>query len=85
MRALVWLAVVVGVAIPFSVPAQAADGCSYDYYGRLYCMPGARPGLPYGYGRGYYREYDYYVRRPHRRCPRGWTVQDGVCKPYRGY
>jgi hypothetical protein len=29
-----------------------------------------------GYGRGYY---DY------RSCPRGFTVQDGVCKPYRGY
>jgi hypothetical protein len=28
------------------------------------------------YGRGYY---DY------RSCPRGLTVQDGVCKPYRGY
>jgi hypothetical protein len=29
-----------------------------------------------GYGPGYY---DY------RDCPRGYTVQDGVCKPYRGY
>jgi hypothetical protein len=28
------------------------------------------------YGRGYY---DYAP------CPRGFTVQDGVCKPYRGY
>ena len=25
-----------------------------------------------------------YDRRP-LRCPRGYTVQDGVCKPYRGY
>ena len=33
------------------------------------------------------RRYDdgrYYDRRP-ARCPRGYTVQDGVCKPYRGY
>ena len=33
----------------------------------------------------YYREYDRpryrYSRKP---CPRGYTVQDGVCKPYRG-
>jgi hypothetical protein len=33
-------------------------------------------GPHYGYGRGYY---DYAP------CPRGFTVQDGVCKPYRGY
>jgi hypothetical protein len=30
----------------------------------------------YDDGRGYY---DYAP------CPRGFTVQDGVCKPYRGY
>jgi len=30
----------------------------------------------YDEGRGYY---DYAP------CPRGFTVQDGVCKPYRGY
>jgi cell division protein FtsI/penicillin-binding protein 2 len=30
----------------------------------------------YGYAPGYY---DYAP------CPRGFTVQDGVCKPYRGY
>ncbi|MGA9894034.1 MAG: hypothetical protein WBQ55_17175 [Xanthobacteraceae bacterium] len=29
-----------------------------------------------GYGPGYYG---------YRDCPRGYTVQDGVCKPYRGY
>jgi hypothetical protein len=36
-----------------------------------------------GYG-GYYRGYGggYYGGSP---CARGWTVQDGVCKPYRGY
>ena len=46
-----------------------------------------------------YRDYDdddrYYRRRSYRRpsnvdcygrvCPRGYTVQDCVCKPYRGY
>ena len=35
----------------------------------------------YGYGR-YYRGYRGYAYSP---CARGWTVQDGVCKPYRGY
>jgi hypothetical protein len=35
----------------------------------------------------YYRGYEYdrparYRRNP---CRRGFTVQDGVCKPYRGY
>jgi hypothetical protein len=33
-------------------------------------------GPRYEEGRGYY---DYAP------CPRGFTVQDGVCKPYRGY
>ena len=37
-----------------------------------------------GYGYGYYgRGYGgYYGGSP---CPWGFTVQDGVCKPYRGY
>jgi hypothetical protein len=35
----------------------AADGCSYDAYGQLYCERGARPGVPY------YRDYDYGPRR----------------------
>jgi hypothetical protein len=29
-----------------------------------------------------HHRYRYYRRA---RCPRGYTVQDGVCKPYRGY
>ena len=37
-----------------------------------------------GYGGGYYRGYGggYYGGNP---CALGWTVQDGVGKPYRGY
>jgi hypothetical protein len=35
----------------------------------------------YGYGR-YYRGYRGYAYNP---CGRGWSVQDGRCKPYRGY
>ena len=48
------------------------------YYGGGYY--GAPPPPPRGYyGGGYYR--------PQRwnGCPKGFTVQDGVCKPYRGY
>ena len=35
----------------------------------------------------YYRGYDRPRYRSSRRarCPRGFTVQDGRCKPYRGY
>jgi hypothetical protein len=43
----------------------------YGYY---------RPARPYGYG--------YYLppcAHYGTCCPRGFTVQDGVCKPYRGY
>lgn len=39
-----------------------------------------------GYRRGWDRGYE---RRAYRaragKCPRNYTVQDGVCKPYRGY
>jgi hypothetical protein len=61
--------------------------------------PGYGPGYSPGYGPGYgpapgpyYRseriERGYY--RPGRfrtwnGCQQGWTVQDGLCKPYRGY
>jgi len=33
-------------------------------------------------GRGYYRPGRY---RTWNGCQWGWTVQDGLCKPYRGY
>jgi hypothetical protein len=40
----------------------------------------------------YYRDYGYdggpYAYAPGRTwrgCPRGYSVQDGICKPYRGY
>jgi hypothetical protein len=41
------------------------------------------------YYRDYYNSYGAYSG-PYRyygqpRCPHNWTVQDGVCKPYRGY
>jgi hypothetical protein len=43
------------------------------------------------YRRGYvapryrYQRPRYYARPAYRPCPPRYTVQDGVCKPYRGY
>lgn len=60
-------------------------------YGRRYDGPGYGPPPGYGYR---YRNAPAYVDRhgqqtyypgPRGQCPRGYTVQDGVCKPYRGY
>jgi hypothetical protein len=51
-------------------------------------------GDPYWrYQRRHYRDYRYYdgsyaYSPGYRRwngCPYGYTIQDGVCKPYRGY
>jgi hypothetical protein len=68
------------IAIGGGAPAQAF---SIDAPGvHVHIGPHHRYGGPRyydyapGYGPGYY---DY------RDCPRGFTVQDGVCKPYRGY
>ena len=55
--------------------------------------PGYAPGYGYGpapgpyyrserNGRGYYRPGRF---RTGNGCQQGWTVQDGLCKPYRGY
>ncbi len=78
--------------------ATARDGCGPGFYWDGYrCAPMGRyyrtPGYGYyprGYGGGYYPPgypspacYNYYGRRIC--CPGGYTVQDGVCKPYRGY
>jgi hypothetical protein len=58
------------------------------------CGPGGWRGpygrCQYGHGYGYGRAYGRYGNPdPHCTyagcCPLGWTVQGGVCKPYRGY
>ena len=43
---------------------------------QYYYPPPPPPEEDYGPPPGYYG---------YRDCPRGYTVQDGVCKPYRGY
>lgn len=57
--------------------ASAADGCSFGYRGGVYCAPGARPGVPYGYygygGYPYGRPHAY-----HRRYDPGAAIALGV-------
>jgi hypothetical protein len=61
--------------------AQAADGCGRGFYWNGYrCAPMryyGPPAVEYRAYRGPYRTFN--------GCPRGYTIQDGVCKPYRGY
>lgn len=64
MKTLMLIAVGIAAILGGAQLAQAADGCSYDYSGQLRCMPGAEPGVPYGYNR--YGD-DGYARRGSRR------------------
>lgn len=81
------LLTLVGAAL-FAVIGTA----SAQYYGPGYGVYiGPRYDRDYDEPRYYRRDrerYRDYHRRSYRRagpCPRGYTVQDGVCKPYRGY
>ncbi len=60
---------------PYYAPAPYYGG---EYYAppppRYYREPRGYYG--YGYNRG---------RRDNNPCPPYWTIQNGVCKPYRGY
>lgn len=67
-------ATIVGVTLA-SVPADA----QYYPYPPVYAPPPPPYYAPYA-PRPYYRPA--YRRNP---CPPYWTVQNGVCKPYRGY
>ena len=73
------------VAAALSATVGGASAQIYYYsgpgYGR-HVEPRYEPG--YQYYRPGYGERRYY-RRQARVCPRNYTVQDGVCKPYRGY
>lgn len=66
--------------------AIAAANANRDrYYGGY----GYQPAPAYGYGYQPAPAYGYGYQRPYYRgyasCPYGYSVQDGVCKPYRGY
>ena len=52
------------------------------YYGDRYRERYYDDDRYYRGGRGYYPPGRY---RTSNGCQRGWTVQDGLCKPYRGY
>lgn len=52
------------------------------YYGDRYRERYYDDDRYYRGGRGYYPPGRY---RTWNGCQRGWTVQDGLCKPYRGY
>lgn len=54
-------------------------GYRQDYRPRGYYSDGYRYG-----GYDWPRNHDGYYRN-RQRCPWSYTVQDGVCKPYRGY
>jgi len=92
IRIFTLLVAVIGLAA-IATPVSAADGCGRDSYWNGYrCAPmggGYYERRDYGPPPGYYRRhanpdcYNYHGRRIC--CPRHWTVQNGVCTPYRGF
>ncbi len=71
-----------------SLLGTAGVASAQYYYGGGYYYDHPR----YYHHRDYDHDYDdyrwrhrYWRYRHHNPCPRGFTVQDGVCKPYRGY
>ena len=82
MKNILISAVAAGAIISFAGAAAAQQ---------IYLNFGPNPGYgpppgPYyrseRLGRGYYRPGRF---RTGNGCQQGWTVQDGLCKPYRGY
>ena len=78
---------VAGVA-PIGTPSPSlAQSFYYSDSGvRVYVGPRYRHHRYYRHR--YYDDYAYYPRSRYRTwngCPPRYTVQDGVCKPYRGY
>ena len=75
MRSLFLSVIALGALGLFADHASAADGCGYDYRGRLYCAPGAQPGVPYNQRARRYQRYDRdsrdYRRDFKHRCRRG--------------
>jgi hypothetical protein len=71
-----------------------ADVASAQWYGGGYYYGGPDPYYRHRYRERYYYgdDYRYYGGyyppgryRTWNGCQRGWTVQDGLCKPYRGF
>jgi hypothetical protein len=88
-----------GLAALAALPGEALarDGCGRGWYWNGYaCVPTGTPRYrtppPYAYGpprpvgSQYCDRYGRCYRTPPHSCSTpGYTVQDGVCKPYRGY
>ena len=78
-------------------PGYGYPGYGYGYYGDYWPYVGwgvaagalALSSQYYDYGYGYEQPAYYYYPpgryRTWNGCQRGYTVQDGLCKPYRGY
>ena len=77
------LAIMALALAPLLATASAASAQIF------YSGPGYGPHLEPRYERDYdrrdYRQDRRYYRHARRQCPPYYTVQDGVCKPYRGY
>jgi hypothetical protein len=89
MKNLVFVLLAIAALIGSIGAASAQYG---PYYGPGYYGPRPSPYYReryYDYDDGYYRGgRGYYPPGRYRTwngCQRGWTVQDGVCKPYRGF
>jgi hypothetical protein len=85
VMAALWAVAVLTTAGPASAQGVYFGFGPRPYYEpEPYYAPRYRAPEPYYGGGGGRRYYDGYQRRGSP-CQYGWTVQDGVCKPYRGY
>jgi len=100
MRTVVWVLVGLAALAAGFECAKADDGCGRGrYYNGYRCAPiegreyygppgySGRPPAEYyprGPGRGENSQDCYNVGGRRICCPKQWTVQDGVCKPYKG-
>jgi hypothetical protein len=95
-RMILLLTAIAGLVAVAAEPASARDGCGRGYAWNGYrCVAVAPPIVgPNYYRPGYYPAPRYQQPMPawkrayrsqFQQCPRGYTVQDGRCQPYRGY
>jgi len=81
MRALAKTAVALGFVGSTAIGTTAAVQAQSAYFGYGYSPQPYYHG--YYYHRHYPRYYGYYGGGGGNGCPPDWTVQGGVCKPYR--
>ena len=76
----IMLLTIVAALVATSELATARDGCGNGRYWNGYRCAGI--GQRYDAPRPNYQSYGYAGRN---RCGPGFSIQDGRCKPYRGY